>query len=73
MTGYDVRHEQAGPLAKTTSKTSTANRKGPRRANRPTLGELNDWITANHEALLKEARANCVRLTRQTHLRRHAA
>ena len=29
----------------------------------PTLGELNDWITANHEALLKKARVNCVRLT----------
>ena len=27
------------------------------------LAELNKWITANHDALLKLARANCVRLT----------
>jgi hypothetical protein len=50
-------------LAKKTSKTPIATRKRAVRAKRPTLGELNDWITANHEALLKKARANCLRLT----------
>jgi hypothetical protein len=34
-----------------------------RRPNRPTLAELNAWITANHDALLRKARANSIRLT----------
>ena len=27
------------------------------------MADLNKWLTANHDTLLKLARANCVRLT----------
>jgi hypothetical protein len=53
-------------LAKRSSKSSpakAAKAASPRRARRPTLGEWNTWITANHGALLKKARSNCIRLT----------
>ena len=35
----------------------------PRRGERRTLAELNAWMNANHDALLKRARENCIRLT----------
>ena len=52
-------------MAKKRPSASTAKRSA-RKATRPkreTLAELNTWISANHDALLKKARANCVRLT----------
>ena len=54
-------------MAKTTSRKSSVARKstsaGPRPGKRRTLAELNAWMSANHDALLKKARENCVRLT----------
>lgn len=47
-------------MAKQSSKPIRA--KAPRRK-RKTLTELNEWLTANHDALLKKARANSVALT----------
>ena len=35
----------------------------PRRDKRKTLAELNAWMSANHDALLKKARENSIRLT----------
>ena len=53
-------------MAKTRTKVAAPKSRKPvkgRRPKRPTLGELNAWITANHDALLEKARANSVRLT----------
>jgi hypothetical protein len=46
------------PTVKQRAKSSA-----PRRRKRKTLIQLNAWMTANHDALLKRARENCIRLT----------
>jgi ribosomal protein L32 len=53
-------------MAKTTARSlvkQKAKTSRPRRGRRRTLAELNAWMTANHDALLKKARENCIRLT----------
>ena len=48
------------------AKKSTTTKRAARKLPRPkgkSLPELNAWMTANHDALVKLARANCVRLT----------
>jgi hypothetical protein len=52
-------------MAKTTSKVSSGKptRRGTRRPKRKSLAELTAWMTANHDALLKKARGNSIRLT----------
>jgi hypothetical protein len=52
-------------MAKATPKSprTKATRRPAARPTRKTLAELNAWISANHDALLKKARANSMRLT----------
>ena len=51
-------------MAKTTRSTLKKKSKtGPRRGERRTLAELDAWMNANHDALLKKARENCILLT----------
>jgi hypothetical protein len=48
-----------------TSKRSTTSTKAPRtRApKRKTLAELNAWLNANYDGVIKAARKNCMQLT----------
>lgn len=51
-------------MAKATSKSTRGKEaRAPRRPKGRTLAELTAWVTANHDALLKKARANSIRLT----------
>jgi ribosome-binding protein aMBF1 (putative translation factor) len=55
----------AGTATKTTRKAARIRSEGVRRSGKPSLREMNRQLSSNYAEIMREARANCRRLTGQ--------